>query len=372
MRAFLSSFALVAISILVACLLGEACLRLFMKDQILMYPRYHTSATYGDFTLRRYRPDATFWHTSVDGAWRYDINAQGFRSTKDFSYDKPNGVFRVLSLGDSQTAGAEVHQNETFSEVIATNLNHSGINAEVINAGVSGFSTAEQLVLLEQEGVRYRPDVVVVGFYANDLSDNTKAGIFRLEDDELVVVKKSHIPGVAIMDAINQFAVLRWLSENSYLYSFGFNSLWQLAKAALLSKERAKLTTEYAVATGEVDNYEVALGHALFERLYAFTKQQGIFLIIVDIPSVSRDGGIRPSAAADIRQTLQDNSDAFIDSTILFASDQVAPDQVHVAHGHRHISARAHRMIGDEVTRILVEDQAMTHVASDGEAATTP
>ena len=54
------------------------------------------------------------------------------------------------------------------------------MRAEAINAGVSGFGTAEALAFLENEG-HYRPDVVVLGFYANDFEDNLKAGLFALD-----------------------------------------------------------------------------------------------------------------------------------------------------------------------------------------------
>ena len=90
-----------------------------------------------------------------------------------------------------------MRQDYTFSSVIEKYLDRQEINAEVINAGVSGFSTAEALLFLENEGVKYSPDYVVLGFYANDYQDNIKAGFFKLdEEDNLVIQKNKHIPGV--------------------------------------------------------------------------------------------------------------------------------------------------------------------------------
>ena len=67
-------------------------------------------------------------------------------------------------MGVSNTQGFEVRQEHTFSAVSERYLRREGTSAEVINAGVSGFSTAEALVLLENEGINDKPDVVVLGF----------------------------------------------------------------------------------------------------------------------------------------------------------------------------------------------------------------
>ena len=47
---------------------------------------------------------------------------------------------------------------------------------------------------------------------------------------------------------------LRWLSENSYFYSLLLNTVWDTSKRLLLSREVAKLTTEYAVAKERCDD----------------------------------------------------------------------------------------------------------------------
>ena len=211
------NFLIMAFVTIITLLLAEAVVRFFYQDETVMFPRYHTSVKYGDFEIRRLRPSSVFWHTSIDGHWRFETNSKGFRNKQEFQYIKPDGVIRVLSLGDSQTEGFEVRQEHTFSSVIQSKLNEHGFNAEVINTGVSGFSNAEELVLLENEGIKYHPDYVVLGFFTNDLQDNLNAGIFALDSDlQLVVKKKTHIPGVKIQDFIYSIPGVQWLSENSY------------------------------------------------------------------------------------------------------------------------------------------------------------
>jgi hypothetical protein len=96
----------------------------------------------------------------VDGAWKFVTNSRGFRRHAGVHVCQAANTLRVLSLGDSHTQGYEVHQDLTFSAVLERYLKYHKINAEAINTGVSGFSTAEELVLLENEGVKYSPDVV--------------------------------------------------------------------------------------------------------------------------------------------------------------------------------------------------------------------
>jgi hypothetical protein len=63
---------------------------------------------------------------------------------------------RILVLGDSMTEGYEVRQNATFAKVLEHRLRDKGIDAQVLNTGVSGFGNAEELMFLEHEGMKYR------------------------------------------------------------------------------------------------------------------------------------------------------------------------------------------------------------------------
>lgn len=322
--------------------LGELAVRFLFKDQVSLFPRYHTDAKYGEFTLRSIRPNSVFRHTSVDGSWEYSTNAQGFRNRKDFTYEKPPGTVRVLSLGDSQTQGYEVRQDFTYSAVIEKYLNARGHQTEVMNTGVSGFSTAEELLFLENEGVRYQPDVVIVGFYANDMEDNIKAGLFRLnEDGSLSVAKTEHLPGVGIQNLIYSIPTVKWLSENSYFYSLLFNSVWEFYKARL-SSDASAAVTEYAIPTAEeASDYQIALTAALLARLYEFCRSRNIELILMDIPRISGSSSL-PSS---ILERSPEYGDALIDGPSLLA-DYAGAAELHIPHGAMHISEFTHAILG--------------------------
>lgn len=76
---------------------------------------------------------------------------------------------KILVLGDSLTAGYGLGPGESFADQLARALNDAGQSAEVINAGVSGDTTAGGRgrigwLLAGQE----KPDLVIIELGAND------------------------------------------------------------------------------------------------------------------------------------------------------------------------------------------------------------
>ena len=351
MKRVLGNLALVVGALALAFGVGEVVVRTLFADQNVLYPRYHTDYRYGKYTLRGTRPSSEFTYTSIDGKWKFVTNSKGFRNAADFPYEKPAGTLRILNLGDSHTLGTEARQDFTFSAVAPRALQARGTAAEGINAGVSGFSTGEALAFLENEGVKYRPDVVVLGFYANDFEDNLKAGLFALEEGRLVEKKHEHIPGVRIQNVIYSLAPVRWLSENSYFYSLFFNAVWEHFKTLAAKAARASLPTEYAVAKdGGPSPLEVDLATALVLRMNEFCRSNGMRFIVVDIPV--RPGALQfgSSLPAGMAERLRASG-----VELILSGDLLAPYQgtaeMHVPNGQQHISEFTHTLIGVEIAR---------------------
>ena len=363
----LANFALVILAFCLASGIGEGVVRFLYKDKTVLFPRYHTDYQYGRYRIRGVRPNMEYWMTSVDGTWKFVTNSRGFRNTKDFSYTKPANTLRILSLGDSHTEGYEVRQDQTFSAVLERYLNSRGKTAEVIDAGVSGFSTAEELVFLENEGIKYQPDVVVLGFFANDFEDNLKAGLFGLDPNgRLTAEKYEHIPGVRIQNLIYSFPPVRWLSENSYFYSLLFNKVWEFFKVRLAASAEkqaaardnaastASKTFEYAVPTSATfSKYEIDLAAALIGRMQRFCEKRGVRFIVVDIPRSLGHYRYKSSLPRALVESLVADRIEYLSSTDLLQKYDGAAE-FHVPHGDHHISAFTHTLIGTEIGRRLM------------------
>ncbi len=329
-------------------------LRFFFPGIIVLFPRFHTEAQYGEYTIRMNRPDNSFYHTSVEGSWKFEINEKGFRNSNNINYEKTKNTFRVLCLGDSHTIGFEVDQEETFSYLLEENLKKQNVPAEVLNAGVSGFSTAEKYIYLIKEGIKYNPDAVVIGFFRNDFDDNIKTGLFELKNDSLIAKNFEHIPGVKIQDYIYDYAVVRWLSQNSYFYSLAFNTVWNYAKLNLLKRSRENVI-EYAVSERiEFYDYQKKLTLKLIEEIYKFCRNKNIELIIIDIPSFGLKGNTGSSLPKKIIEDFKLNSDKIILADEIIKS--VLPNKIHREEGHRHISPETHLVIAEKISEYLLKE----------------
>ncbi len=102
------------------------------------------------------------------------INREGLRD-KDWSLKKPPGVRRIAVLGDSMVVAMATDEEDTMVRLLEKKLNetHGGVTWEVMNFGVSGSSTGQELVMYRKMAAKYDPDVVLCAFCTrNDLGDN--------------------------------------------------------------------------------------------------------------------------------------------------------------------------------------------------------
>ncbi len=127
----------------------------------------------------RHEPHGEGWTQGCVGRafeWRAfsRMNADGLRD-RDHPLRKPPGVARVLLLGDSFAEGMQVPLESTFAKRLEAKLIAEGREVEVVNAGVSGFGTDNELLFYEAEGERYEPDLVLLAFTAaNDVIENSR------------------------------------------------------------------------------------------------------------------------------------------------------------------------------------------------------
>ena len=96
----------------------------------------------------------------------------------------------VVALGDSLTAGLGVTRDEAYPALLEARLRRAGFAYRVVNAGVSGDTTAGGLRRLDWV-LRSRPEVVIVALGVNDglrgqpvvgMRDNLVAIVTRLRE----------------------------------------------------------------------------------------------------------------------------------------------------------------------------------------------
>ncbi|MGO9519309.1 MAG: SGNH/GDSL hydrolase family protein [Candidatus Korobacteraceae bacterium] len=97
-----------------------------------------------------------------------NTNSKGLRSNAEYEYAPTPGKQRILVLGDSFTFGTDVSDDETYSHDLESALP----NTEVLNLGVQGYGQDQMLLYLKEEGVKYRPEIVILGFAYMDTNRN--------------------------------------------------------------------------------------------------------------------------------------------------------------------------------------------------------
>ena len=106
------------------------------------------------------------------------INTHGFRDAER-SFNKPLKTVRIAVLGNSWTEALQVPLERTFCSVLEKKLSEKSCfvdqRVEVLNFGVAGYSTGQELLTLRYEVWKYHPDLVLLAFNpARDIANNVR------------------------------------------------------------------------------------------------------------------------------------------------------------------------------------------------------
>jgi lysophospholipase L1-like esterase len=118
---------------------------------------------------------------SVTGEYRVPVRLNNFGLVgPDTTLEKPAGTFRIAFVGDSLTEAFQVNPEAAFSKVVERELNieQKEKKIEVLNFGVTSYGTVKEYYVFENQVLKYKPDLVLLGFFTgNDFSDNLAENI---------------------------------------------------------------------------------------------------------------------------------------------------------------------------------------------------
>ena len=218
-----ANFFILACSTVFTLLLLEISLKI-VNAYIMPFNRQrHIFFQYDEILGWRHRPN----RKSTMKNTRVEINAHGVRGD-DIPYEKPAGEFRLLFLGDSQIFGDGVEAADTFPQLLEERFK----DVKSINAAVIGYGTDQQLLYLRNEGMKYSPDVIVVGLNAFDFQDNisdkVRSGyakpMFKFREN-VVIETNIPVPQFGIVTRLN-----RGLKNLSHLYFFATTGLRRISQ----------------------------------------------------------------------------------------------------------------------------------------------
>jgi hypothetical protein len=179
--------------VLASVVVGLLIFEVFLRAAGYTYPVFYQPDEVRGYSLK---PGMEGWYRR-EGAAFVRINSDGLRD-REHSKQKPAGVLRVAVVGDSYAEAFQVEQDRAFWSVMERRLQDcpalAGRRVEVINFGVSGYGTAQELLTLREKVWDYSPDVVLLAVTTNnDVLDNSRAlkgtdeiPYFTLRGEELV------------------------------------------------------------------------------------------------------------------------------------------------------------------------------------------
>jgi hypothetical protein len=285
---------------LVSTMLGFAVLEIGLRVAYGHPPRFlepqvkHRPEPYG----YKPRPNQEAVYT-LDKPVR--TNAFGFRDS-EWSLTKPAGTIRVLVIGDSFTFGNNNVAADIYPNVLEDMLRERfGNRIEVLNTSAQGWDLDNEAAFWLHEGIRYAPDIVVIGFFLNDLLRPRKLQ-----------------PGLAPDGRVeNRPEGFRWIPHR-VVYVLKRSALVTYLRDALrgLIERRRDFVSEAVANTVDVQREpRILQGRRLFGEIALSCHRAGITLVIAAIPPLNLF--LQPRRPIEvleaIRQFAGDNGVEFVD-----------------------------------------------------------
>lgn len=304
MKKLLANIALCFVAVLVVFLLLELTLALFWPHKLKHRPYHEKYDPVIGWVNKPFKDESVRFEFAPSRYFRVKHNSKGLRGP-EADYQKAPGVRRILFVGDSFFWGYGVENAEVLTEVLQHKV---GARAEILNGGVTGYGTDQELLWLENEGLKYQPDIVVLGLsFANDFDEISNSvsyhypkPIFMLEKGRLVL-KNVPVPRTKETDR-KSFAdpptlfgkVKKFLRYHTHSYNFITRRLnsrpeWRLFLFNLgLAEEYTTTFQDIPLLKNGPGDVEQIV-YRLLREMKRMTERTGSKFLLVLIPEKERD-----------------------------------------------------------------------------------
>lgn len=332
----------------------EILFRIFSPIPII--PRYVTGTPYG---IRGNMPNMNYWHKSADFKINIRTNSKGIRADEEIPYDKPAGIKRILVLGDSFGMGYEANLEDTFLYRMQQNLEKDRKKVQIVNMSVSGHGNAEELITFQKEGIKYKPDLVLVCWHGGtDLDDNVRSNLYVFKNGSLERKSLTYLPGIEISDKLYKIPLFIPVSENSHIYNWIRDEAGRKIKIWLAEFRNFELKlkgSSHKIENSDknADNYSEKLTIALLKKIDKECMKINARLIILDIPNQKK--------RFEFYSIFPESGYKFhIISPIELFHKNINKNELFVnEHSHFHFTPKANRLVGNALSEYILKNKLL-------------
>jgi hypothetical protein len=160
-------------------------------------------------------------HPDTDQELTLRLNSQGLRGG-EIAIPKPEGVLRILCIGDETTLAAGVEEQATYASLLQQHLgSQSSQPIEVINAGINQSCPLLASLHLKQRWLALQPDLIILHFDMTDVGDDHRLRPWVSFDDDMRAGHATH-------PLLRQSGKQEWQTwEDEFLVvEWGTHTLW--------------------------------------------------------------------------------------------------------------------------------------------------
>lgn len=286
--------ALLAAGLLMAAILAEFGIRLLLPP--VMWRLVDVAVDWApherlgwvqkpDYVSRSRRPNGTFVLFETNGDGVQPATAQPAR---------PAGPTRIMIFGDSTVVGRSLPEDQRLHIRLQNLLDAAGHPAEVINAGVEGYSTDQSLIRMEILLPRYRPDVVIHCVCGNDFWGNLRGTNSGLSKPRFMLTDDGNLREQTPAPNMKLTTVAKWPMtwiHRSALYGLVWPQLtvWRARFGTVQDRMLLGLTDAIYYDPPTLESIDWILFQALLRRMQSVCAAHGasfLFYATPDLPEV--------------------------------------------------------------------------------------
>ncbi len=265
------------------------------------------------------------------------LNDEGMRD-RDFTITKPTNTMRIAVLGDSFSFGSGIKNvNLTYPKLLESELNdlNSINNYEVLNFGIQGRNTEDEIKILEEKVLKYSPDLLILGYVFNDIENVDKS-----------------VSEYKFMPVIPYFGI--WIRNVLYSYMYTELKFNYILDTLGLKKNVVKATLDqYNSEINKEYNNE------LFKKLRGIAEKNDIRVVVVIFPGLIDFNNYPYNGVHEyLTETSSNNGFYVIDLFDTYKSH--SPESLQVNEYDSHPNELGHRLAAEKILEKLIQGRIIS------------